>query len=172
MQVCSYAGAKGYQSMYNSLAIKLFCVGAVCSCRCQGLFAHAGPKGCMLMQVPRAVCSCRAQGLCAHAGPKGSLLMQVPRAVCSCRSQGLFAHAGPKGCLLMQVLRAVPKGARLLLECAGAVVAAAPSKFKVRLHSLLTGLLQLSAALYAWLVLKTTESLDLCDWIVDHICLS
>ena len=31
----------------------------------------------------------------------------------------------------MQVLRAVPKGARLLLECAGAVVAAAPSKFKV-----------------------------------------
>ena len=30
-----------------------------------------------------------------------------------------------------QVVRAVPIGARLLLECAGAVVAAAPSKFKV-----------------------------------------
>ena len=35
------------------------------------------------------------------------------------------------GCHGAQVLRAVPKGARLLLECAGAVVAAAPSKFKV-----------------------------------------
>ncbi|DBA86816.1 TPA: hypothetical protein ACH3X2_005399 [Trebouxia sp. C0005] len=31
---------------------------------------------------------------------------------------------------IYKVLRAVPKGARLLLECAGAVVAAAPSKFK------------------------------------------
>ena len=35
--------------------------------------------------------------------------------------------------LIVQVLRAVPKGARLLLECAGAVVAAAPSKFKVHI---------------------------------------
>ena len=35
------------------------------------------------------------------------------------------------GSVALQVLRAVPKGARLLLECAGAVVAAAPSKFKV-----------------------------------------
>lgn len=36
-----------------------------------------------------------------------------------------------RGYRVAQVLRAVPKGARLLLECAGAVVAAAPSKFKV-----------------------------------------
>ena len=39
-----------------------------------------------------------------------------------------------------QVLRAVPKGARLLLECAGAVVAAAPSKFKA--SSLSTSMLR------------------------------
>lgn len=46
-----------------------------------------------------------------------------------CKSQNAEALVA------LQVLRAVPKGARLLLECAGAVVAAAPSKFKACLHS-------------------------------------
>lgn len=48
-----------------------------------------------------------------------------------CLSQSI---AGSDTIMAWQVLRAVPKGARLLLECAGAVVAAAPSKFKVCNH--------------------------------------
>ena len=80
--------------------------------------------------------------------------MQALRAVCSCGCQGLCAHAGAKGCVFMQVLRAVPKGARLLLECAGAVVAAAPSKFKVCHPFVLTGSLQLGTALYAQFVCR------------------
>lgn len=56
-----------------------------------------------------------------------SLLHAIPDIMqqgCTC----VVTHVGLWVC---QVLRAVPKGARLLLECAGAVVAAAPSKFKV-----------------------------------------